>query len=205
MKPFLSHGEWVIGTLTAIYVLISFFSFRAIKRQADISQQAARAAERNTEALINIERPWLLVTGVRYDVLPSRATDGQNKSHVHFTFKNFGHSPAWPIALGGTFKAFAKPEDLPQVPEYGETGIESYGIVLPPGGEREILDIPHEGSEQEFSAVVAGDLFWFAYGLIRYKDIFGCIRETRCCYASSGGRAIRFGPHPAPHAYNRHT
>src|SRR5437762_1999903 len=77
LKPFLTHGEWVIGSLTAIYVLISYFSFTAIKRQAHIAEQAAtaakdaaRAAERNTDALINIERPFLLVTGVRYDVLP---------------------------------------------------------------------------------------------------------------------------------------
>src|SRR5205823_2834624 len=103
------------GSLTAIYVLISYFSFTAIKRQAHIAEQAAtaakdaaRAAERNTDALINIERPFLLVTGVRYDVLPRTAPEGrsENVSHVHFTVRNFGHSPAWCMALGGRFKAF---------------------------------------------------------------------------------------------------
>src|SRR5258708_25095899 len=91
LNPFLSHGEWVTGSLTAFYVLISYFSFRAIKRQANIPQQAATAtrnaataAERNTEALSSIERPWLLVTGVSYTVLPTRTPSGefQNTSHV---------------------------------------------------------------------------------------------------------------------------
>jgi hypothetical protein len=215
LKPFLSHGEWVISSLTTIYVLISFFSFRAIKRQADIAaqaataaQDAARAAERNTEALINIERPFLIVTGVRYDVLPGTTPDGRSESasHVHFSFKNFGHSPAWTIALGGSFKAFAKTSDLPREPEYGTIEeVDSYGIVFPPAQEREILNITHEGPEDEFSTVIAGELFWFAYGFVRYKDIFGRTHETRFCYASSGGRAIRFQPHPAPSAYNQHT
>jgi len=215
LKPFLSHGEWVIGSLTAIYVVISFFSFMAIKRQAHIAEQAAtaaqdaaKAAERNTEALINIERPFLLVTGVRYDVLPGKTPDGhyENASHVHFTFKNFGNSPAWCITLGGRFKAFAKADDLLGEPDYGNIDdIETYGIVLPPGEEREILNITHQGAEEEFSAVVAGELFWFAYGFFRYRDIFGRTHETRFCYASSGGRAIHFRPHQAPPAYNRHT
>lgn len=215
LKPFLSHGEWVMGSLTAIYVVISFFSFRAIRRQADIAGQAAtaagdaaRAAERNTDALINIERPFLLVTRARYDVLPRTRPDGrsENVSHVHISSQNSGHSPAWPVTLGGRFKAFAKAEDLPQEPDYGAIDeIQTYGIVIPPGEEREILNITHEGAEDEFSAVVTGEMFWFAYGFIRYRDIFGREHETRFCYASSGGRAIQFRPHQAPPAYNQHT
>jgi hypothetical protein len=215
VKPFFSHGEWAITSLTAIYVLISFFSFKAIKRQADIgaqaalaAQDAARAAERNTDALINIERPFLLVTNIRYDLLPITTADGrfQNASHVHVTFKNFGHSPAWAVALGGSFRAFAKPSDLPTEPEYGTTQeISTYSNVFPPGEDQEVLSLALESPESDFTKVIAGELFWFAYGFIRYRDIFGRIHETRFCVASSRGNAIVFRQHPAPPSYNQHT
>ena len=222
LKPLLSHGEWVMGVLTAIYVLISFFSFRAIQRQADIAadsavaannaataaQDAARAAERNTEALMNIERPWLIVTGVRYDLLPTTTPDGrsENRSHVHVSFQNFGRSPAWPVAQSGRLKAFNKPADLPEEPDYGTTEqIESYGIVLPPNAEGSILDLPLEGEESDFSRVIHGELFWFAYGFLAYRGIFGRIHETHFCFVASGGNACVFRSHQAPPRYNQCT
>jgi len=60
-KPFLTHGEWVMGILTLIYVGITFFGLRAINRQAGIAQEAAEAASKNALALMNSERAWVVV------------------------------------------------------------------------------------------------------------------------------------------------
>jgi hypothetical protein len=47
-KPFLTHGEWVMGILTLIYVGITFFGLRAINRQAGIAQEAASRQQERT-------------------------------------------------------------------------------------------------------------------------------------------------------------
>src|SRR5580704_8606623 len=85
-QPFLTHGEWIMGTLTAIYVGITGFyawvshkTLRAIERQAkdqadagaeqmrlahgaaDAAQKSASAALLNAQALISAERPWIIV------------------------------------------------------------------------------------------------------------------------------------------------
>ncbi len=59
-KPFLTHGEWVMGILTAVYLGISFFGLKAIIKQARIAQHAANAAKASADALINAERAWVI-------------------------------------------------------------------------------------------------------------------------------------------------
>jgi hypothetical protein len=217
VKPFLSHGEYVMGVLTTIYVLISFFSFMAIKRQADIgadsavaaknaasaAQDAARAAEKNTEALMNIERPWLIVTGVKYETFPT--ADG-NQPHVVITFKNFGHSIASPVRVGGTFRVFENAGDLPEEPTYHDiTQIKELGVLMPADDERPLLRLRLETDASDFHKVIHGPLIWYAFGFVTYEDIFGRIHETRFCYATASSGAAIFWPRPGPPKYNLHT
>jgi hypothetical protein len=74
-RPFLTHGEWVMAILTTIYVGISYFGLRAIKKQADIAQL-------NAQALIDAERAWI-------DIDLSRTG-----TFYSFTVTNFGRTLA---------------------------------------------------------------------------------------------------------------
>src|SRR5260221_2425989 len=51
LRPEASIAELIIVVITSAYVIVAFFTLRAIKRQADIAEQA----------ITEIERPWIMV------------------------------------------------------------------------------------------------------------------------------------------------
>jgi hypothetical protein len=81
-KPFMSHAEWVIATLTLIYVIatmgyvvISFHMLSAIKKQAGIAALAADVAQKT---LMAIERQGNLMerqTKATEDAATERVND----------------------------------------------------------------------------------------------------------------------------------
>jgi hypothetical protein len=73
-RPFLTHGEWVMAILTAIYVGISYFGLRAIKQQADIAQSTA-------DAIVDAERAWIDIDLRKFGVNYSFIVTNYGKTH----------------------------------------------------------------------------------------------------------------------------
>jgi hypothetical protein len=180
-----------------------------MQRSADASKDAAIAAKASADAIVNVERPWLLVTRINYIVLPKSQPSGenQNTSLMHVTVKNFGKSPAWLTNHGGTFTTVPKDKDLPREPVYRTLEpLETWGFVLTPGEEKTYLEIPHDTKtmvNDEFTDALEGRLKWFVFGFINYRDSFEHVRETRFCYILS--RSHQFIASDAPPKYNQHT
>src|SRR5271157_3903284 len=53
--------DWVLAVTTTAYVVVTVFILLAIKRESRIAKEAADAAKLNAQAVINSERPLILV------------------------------------------------------------------------------------------------------------------------------------------------
>lgn len=120
--PFLTHCEWVMAILTAIYVGITGFyawvsrrTLETIQDQAEtnraqfekqlkVAKEAATAAQQNAQAIINAERAWVHVR------LEHQATN-----YYAFEVSNVGKTPAIITSYG--YRCGAVPADSGALPE----------------------------------------------------------------------------------------
>jgi len=199
MKP----TDWLMVGLTAIYVGISFFGLRAIKRQTDVASAAAEAAKLNAQAVINAERPFILVE--------SRGDRG-----TEFWIKNCGKSPAQmlhidpiPKMAWPKFDAAEQEWEMPVPPNYGnahESG-EQFNVAWLAPGEERCFHSFDPSIFKEFAGTLRAELnqglrrFYLYHGIkyrgIITKDVF----ETRYCYAW-GARGFYMA---GPYGYNKNT
>ncbi len=213
-RPFLTHGEWVMGILTLIYVGISFFGLRAIKRQAEIAEKAANAADKSADAVIKIERPWLLVTTAdRWAEHFNRNSPQEQTMAAVWRFKNFGKTPAFILEISGTLEIVKNASsDLPPEPVYGKPyRILDEVSVLAPSQESQPIGIAmsHPYTSEEWRNCVNGTLLLILYCRIKYTGVFKDRQphETRFCnqYVFAGAHDSGFTRLCGPAAYNLYT
>ena len=149
-------------------------------------------AVRQTEALINSERAWILVD---IGKLPPFNAD-RNEVQVLWIFptiKNYGKTVARITRIVGIVKLVPEGQDLPVVPEYilGQGFDERIDTVLPP----EVPIQPRLGvSGDEFISVREGKSSLFIHGFIEYFDgISEKKRRSAYCF----GYVIQSGFSPA--------
>lgn len=193
----------VTGALALIGALQLFvFGYQAIQLQRTV-----RAAKESSDALINIERPWLLVAGI------GSRTEFRNNQPVqeaYFFVKNYGKSPAWIIEMGGTFQTVKNFAELPPKPIYKHAkDYVNRGIVVAARSvedDRHSFSFPHDSpGDTNFQKVVnTQELLWCVYGFVIYKDIFGKIRETRFCSTVDSWPTFKLIQGGGPD-YTRHT
>ncbi|SRR5229473_3863779 len=179
----------------------------AAKDAAEAAKANAEAARLNAQAVINSERPWIVVSA-----RPHQSTAG---SFV-FTATNKGRTPA--VFESGTFDLTfdSYPHTLPTLPQYACPFTPDRTLI----GQDDGFDIPLNGvpsvnpesvikTAEITKQVKIGSTFLLFYGKIIYKDVLNrdgkeAIRhETRWCYCFdvSSGQLVRSGPEE----YNRYT
>src|SRR5579872_1075160 len=115
VKPFMTHGEYVISGITAIYVIVSLLTFFAIRRQAEF-------AERSTQSIILAERAWVLVS---VDL-------SENHGIYGITLTNHGRTPARIVEAIGEYKQFNGAQDkLQDVPSYNTNILPAQKLLAP--------------------------------------------------------------------------
>ncbi len=192
----LTHGEWVMGTLTLIYVVISFFGLRAIKKQADIALS-------NTNALMSSERAWVIVdlgwpNGAEQGTLGTSVSFGVESWSVFvvITCRNQGRTPAWIVERR---MGLLSTPDIPDMPPLDSAKIlqtqrETLLVGGPEYSNTEIVETKKQIVDEEGRIV---------FGVVKYLDIYGKIRETTFGYrVSKYFRLHRLADHPE---YNKHT
>jgi hypothetical protein len=172
-KPFLTHGEWIMGILTLVYVLISFFGLRAIEKQGDIAKGTAKAALLTAQAVINAERAWLDI-----DFVPVRP--GESGVH-HFRVSNHGKSPGF--VTGRLLGRGYWDKTVTEIP-LGSTGtvtpekLPLYNII-PPNTLTPIniltFDVAQNSPGEEGQSVTY-------HGHLTYRDIFKQEHRTEIVY-----------------------
>jgi len=190
------------GVLAVIGALQLFvFGYQAIQLQRTV-----QAAKESSDALINTERPWVLIAAVGSE---QKFRNNQMAQEAYFTIRNYGKSPAWIIEMGGTFETLKNLSELPPNPVYEHIENETNrGIVIVPRtveDDKYSLWLPHKNAfvNAEFQRVAnTKELLWCVYGFVIYKDIFGKVRETRFCSVLDEWPRFKFEDVPS---YNKHT
>jgi len=141
----------------------------------------------SADALINMERAWLLLDGISpkkllTEIYQQRANN--KPIMVTFIFKNFGRTPAWWVEASLKLTCIVpKPQDFPPIPDYETAFVLQNSELVPPdhiatprGLELRII------SEEEIQDIKYGKRVLLAYGFFRYRDVFfeqtNTLRET---------------------------
>ncbi len=195
-KPWLTHGEWVMAVLTAIYVgltavyvRISHKTLKAIKGQAESSdkqfreqltvakdaataaQQNADAAKVNAQVILNAERAWVSVELLWSEFTPLIMEGSSVVGEVHSTHTTFAMRLV--CRNQGRTPAWITEKRIIALADL----IQIERETLAPGKEstrRENVSSPgHVDNTEKLAAI---------YGIVRYQDIFGEQRHTTFGY-----------------------
>jgi len=190
--------------LTAVAVFVGGITARFLWRQMRANEIAANAALRSSQAVMDAERAWILITRIGN---PEALYLEENPFYIPgiiYEFKVVGHTPARIIGQGFRFHPvprkpggdYTEP-DLPAIPDYRNRG---QSTDIPEGGRliapETIFAFPDylenlHLSVDEFEELRQGTKIMCAYGFIEYTDAFSRPGKTQFCYVYDfawGGR-----------------
>jgi hypothetical protein len=194
---------------TIIGVCGAFIGLVILIWQTVLVRRSANAALLNAQAVINSERPWIVVTVKKHPLY---------SGSFIFLATNKGRTPAefFSASAGDTF--VNTPDDLPTSPDYSHVLIRPNKTLLARNESFEIY--PEAGVSPSAMAKShylpknspSSNQILIFYGMIVYDDVFGKDRpdytqhRTRWCYAClEGKRFIRTSPNRDPDEYNGYT
>jgi hypothetical protein len=194
-------------------IVMAFSMLSIVERQtrsteitAAAAAVGAQAALLNAQAIIDSERPWILIT---VELTPRI----ENSFAVMAT--NRGRTPALIVATSEGIKFAVDETYLPAVPEYGEASAPRIPIILLSGESTAIKTFSRdEGrriceSEERFKRVANWEEKAFIYGKVVYRDLIAPsdkqIHETTWCCWYIHGRQKSGLVLAGPPDYNMHT
>jgi hypothetical protein len=188
-------------------IWVAVCTLKDIQKQTENAGLAARAAQASANALVNAERPWIVVT-------PTPSSDGWSCT---FDARNFGRTPAEIISSDAKFAIVDDGEDVPILPKEGKFHLAHRILMLPEAVDPiEKKRSPHnvyvlhrnavlQGQTEERRKMIAvGQKRLMVYGIVVYEDVLTKGGHyTRFCYccSPSGGDVIPAGSDGA----NEHT
>lgn len=196
-------------------VMLVYILLKKIERQTAFGEVAAEAAAKsahaallNAQAVINCERPWILIT-----VEPSRSTE--NSFTVMAT--NRGRTPAIITATADRTRIAVDERHLPGTPEYRreEAKAPQVPIILVPGESTAIKSFCRDevkalcDSEERFKRIETWEEKVYLYGRVVYSDLISTpedqVHETNwCCWYIHGRQNSGLVIAGLPE-YNSHT
>jgi hypothetical protein len=202
-----------LDTLTRRYMWATIFGVAGafiglglIFWQTKIAARSAKTASLNTQAVIDSERPWIVIDVERQPVPPK---------WCNFAAANRGRTPAQIISGSATHVFVVDPDDLKVPPVYESPFVlpnktlivqtDSFPIYPQPGIRPQVMADNRPAEEK----ILSDNKILIFYGRVVYDDVFGTKRpgyvphETRWCFAyfPDGHRFVRTGPEE----YNRNS
>jgi hypothetical protein len=181
----------LVGIVQGVALVLTLF---AIKHEAKIAANIARAANLNADAAMKAQRAWILIMRIGNPEFLYVPTNPAYVPGIVYEFKVIGHTPARIVGHGLRFHPVAKKPgdatepDLPPIPDYGKpernTEIPADGRLIAPDTSFTMRDDLESFrlTEEEFAALKKGDTIMCAYGYIEYRDGFERPAITRFCY-----------------------
>jgi hypothetical protein len=205
----------VLVVLGYVGVMMGLSTLKKIERYTKATEitaaaalESSQAALWNAQAIINSERPWLLIT-----IEPSLTAENR------FTVKckNRGRTPARIIAAIDRIKIAIDETHLPASPEYGdeEPSAPLDPIILLPGESTGLKQFARDDvkgiceTEETFKRVETWEEKIFIYGKVIYRDLIAPedkqTHETNWCCWFIHGRQKSGLVIAGPPEYNEHT
>jgi hypothetical protein len=190
---------WLTGALVIVGAIQIFVYWKQAAYMRDglvETRKAADAAKVSADAVVGIERAWLVM----------HTKEGpQSILEAEFWFANYGRTPAWIIEINCSYRKFntAIIEALP----IGRRPVSSAnGWIVPAGKESRPIFTKLETTglltETEVAAVHNGSLLLILTAMVKYRDIFGLERET--CFCQRFSPTLGWCLH-SPESFNRRT
>jgi len=183
------------------------------KAAADAAKQSADAATTAAESAMATDRAWLILEKLEEPhlvPLPLAGTPPPPVQALH-CYINFGKTPAFITAIQAQIIKLPRLADLPPEPNYNSVKAELNLPDVPiAAGTRTnplwaILESKPLLSQQEIDEINQSAVFLYAFGYIRYRDVFRRAHETRwgCELIVPGGANMQYYWRMAgPHTYN---
>ncbi len=217
--PLHERIAWIANILLAVLgyagILLALSILKDIRRQTRYAETAATAAAESAQAallhaqaIVNSERPWILVTAE-----PSES--GENNFVVMAT--NRGRPPAHIVALADEIRIAVDEARLPSTPIYthGEPSAPMVPIYLLPGESTCIKTFGRGdvralcATEEKFQKVENWEEKIFLHGKVIYEDLIAPVgqqtHETTWCCWYIHGRQKSGMVMAGPARYNSHT
>jgi hypothetical protein len=205
----------VLVILGYVGVMMALSILKKIERQTgyaeaaiEVATSSAHAALLNARAVIQAERPWILIT-----VEPSRSIE--NSFTVMAT--NRGRTPARIVETIERYKIAIDEKRLPGTPEYRneKSNTPFAPIILLPDEFTPIKSFCREDvkglcdSEERFKRIETWEEKVFLYGKVLYRDLIATpeneVHETNWCCWYIHGRQNSGLVIAGPSEYNSHT
>lgn len=224
--PMQDRIAWGANVLLALLgyagIMLGIQTLKKIERQSKYSESAAEIAAKSAEAaaksaeaallhaqaIINAERPWVLIT-----IVPSRSIE--NGFTVIAT--NRGRGPAQVVAALEETKIAVDETHLPPTPEFPSQDSETpfVSIILLPGEFMNLKSFCRDdvrtlcGSEEVFRRIENWEERIFLYGRVTYRDLAAPTdrppHETGWCCRYIHGRQKSGLVMAGSHEYNVHS
>jgi len=117
--PFWSN--WALVIITGFAVWVAIGTLNDVKEQTQLTKISADAALLNAQAIINTERPWVIIFG----------TYSNKVGSCSFHAGNLGRTPAEIIAFYAEHRCVRHINELPTVPEYRKKQVPSVTLLVP--------------------------------------------------------------------------
>jgi hypothetical protein len=190
--------QWLAVCVTAIYTLFSGFTLFAVFRQ--------------NRSIQNTERAVLVPSWDNLVHLNPEAAPGKLAHCFQWNFQNCRKTPGFIRELQGTLILLESMADLPRRPKYDKR-ISFQSDPLIPGKMMETMIYSPLDDSREYQAIEVefrkNGKILFAYGFVRYEDIFGRMHETRFGLRYAASEAFRPSEDhfvvAGPKAYNQYN
>jgi hypothetical protein len=177
----ISNGEWLIAVITAVYVVITYLSFKAIKKQANIAQDTINA-------LIAGQRAWVMVD-IEFNPTGVVVTSMRGETQIHsiqvkMNYRNDGQTPAWITERRARLFVLTD-NTIPEFPDLSKADAIAHGTIPLSVGQRHgygNVDTP-----LECPADYSPDAIHLIYGEVRYRTAFNGAGETIFGYRVTRG------------------
>jgi len=196
-------------------IMMAISTMRKIERQtrlaetmAEAALSAAQAAQLSAQAIVDAERPWIIVTSK-----PSQTAE--NSFTIVAT--NRGRTPARIVAMAERTRIAVDESQLPELPDYEseEASAPLVPIILLPGESTALKPFSRAdvrglcASDEDFKRIESWEEKIYIYGKVVYRDLIApADRQAHqtdwCCWYIHGRQ--RSGLVIAgPAEYNKHT
>lgn len=166
--PHWKDPQWFIVDITAVYTIFSGLTLIAIFRQ--------------NRSIQNTERAVLIPSWDNLVHINPEAQPGTLSHCFQWNFQNCGRTPAFIREIHGSLILLDSIENLPRKPDFRYR--KTYqGDPLAPGARMEQMFYSPMADARDYRTIEnefrQNGKILFAYGFVRYDDIFGRTHETR--------------------------
>jgi hypothetical protein len=196
---------WIASFVAVVGTIIAVRTLKAIKREAKEIQDVAKAASLNAQAVINAERPWLVV---------ATFFEKDRPELCRFGCRNQGNTPAKIVSVSAQIGFVDRPDHLHVPPDYSSfvampdltliVHTDSFPIGVGVNPRSVIQSANHE------ALVLSAREFLVYFGNVVYRDTLypessmEGLHETRWCFVYQPGGDKMF-LRSGPAEYNRYT